>query len=419
MLTLLACDWLLTLALAPFFGLLALFTASALFRRPTARVTGPRPIEADAPPRFLVVIPAHNEEDDIAGTVRSCLALEYDPSRFRVCVVADNCDDATARVAREAGASVVERHDDLRRSKGYALEDFFEQHAGKGPDGGPDFDAAVVIDADTVADADLLARFADGLAAGDDWVQAYYTVRNPDASWRTRLLTYAFSLFNGVWLLGQDRLGLSVGFRGNGMCFSARGLARVPWRAYGLVEDQEFSWTLRVAGERVRFLAGSRVYGEMVSRGRAAVSQRRRWEDGRRSLRHKFLRAVIASPRMSVADKALSVVELVFPPLTSLAGLLFLAAAVPLVALAWQSDPASTAARSLLALQGVMALTFLAYALSPPFTLGLPWRYLASLSALPYYAAWKLAATVRSRTTSWVRTQRESAASPAVDDRDA
>ena len=110
-----------------------------------------------------------------------------------------------------------------------------------------------MIDADTTVDRDLLRSFARGLERGDDWIQSYYTVANPDQSWRTRLLTYAFSLYNGVMLLGQKALGGTASFKGNGMCFSVRGLRRVPWKCYGLVEDMEYSWTLRIAGERSRF----------------------------------------------------------------------------------------------------------------------------------------------------------------------
>jgi len=398
-------DWALTLALLPPFGFLALVTAAAL--RPWPRRP---PASSDARPRarFLVVIPAHDEQAHIAATVASCRALDYDPSAFRVWVIADNCTDATAEAARGAGASVLERRDPDRRSKGHALEYFFGRTAAA-PDGA-DFDAAVIIDADTVVDPRLLDHFAAALAGGDDWLQGYYTVRNPDASWRTRLLTYAFSLFNGVWLLGQDRLGLGVGFRGNGMCFSRAGLGRVPWRAYGLVEDQEFSWVLRVAGERVRFLPSARVYGEMVSRGPAAVSQRRRWEDGRRSLRSRFRRPLLAARTMGPIHKLLALVDLNFPPLTTLAALLALAWAVDVFTLA--SERPGPQALALLAAHGLMASAVAAYAVAPFLTLGLPWRYLLSLSALPLYMAWKVAAKFRARATTWVRTEREPTADP-------
>jgi cellulose synthase/poly-beta-1,6-N-acetylglucosamine synthase-like glycosyltransferase len=352
-----------------------------------------------------VVIPAHDEEANIGPTVESCRALAYDPSAFTVLVIADNCTDGTASAARDAGAEVFERFDAGRRSKGYALEDVLRHLADARPYG--PFDAAVVVDADTLVDPDLLERFAGLLAGGDDWAQCYYTVRNPDASWRTRLLTYALSLFNGIWLLGQDRLGLSVGFRGNGMCFSARGLARVPWKAYGLVEDQEFSWMLRIAGERVRFGRESRVYAEMVSRGGAAVSQRRRWEEGRKSLLGRFIRPLLASRALGPWHKLLSLVELAFPPLMTLFALLLPALAVHPLALA--APALSPFSRLLAPAHTLMVLTVAAYAVGPFLVLGLPVRYLFTLACVPYYALWKFTSGFGARTTGWVRTRRESA----------
>jgi Glycosyltransferase like family 2 len=398
----------LSLALVPLFAYLALVTAAALFGRPRATGRGAGP-DGRGRPRFAVVIPAHDEAANIGRTVASCLGLAYDRESFAVVVVADNCTDDTAGTARAAGAEVYERHAPDRRSKGYALEDFFAGQAAR-PEGGP-FDAFVVIDADTLVDPGLLDGFAAAFADGDDWVQCYYTARNPDDTWRTRLLTYALSLFNGVWLLGQDRLGLGAGFRGNGMMFSARGLARVPWTSYGLVEDQEFSWTLRAAGERVRFLPGVRVYAEMVRRGRTAVSQRRRWEAGRKSLRSKFLGPVLRSKALGPGGKALSAVELVFPPLMPLMGLLALALLVHPAALAVPG--LAPAARTLRPVHAAMVATTAAYGVSPFFAVGLPWRYAASLACVPYYAVWKVFATFGTRTRAWVRTPRESASHSA------
>lgn len=394
-----------TLALAPFLGFLALVTVAALLRRQGAG-SGPLP---ETLPRFLFVIPAHDEQPSIAATVASCRAVDYAPTDFAVLVIADNCSDATASVARAAGAEVVERLNPERRSKGFALEDVLGQMTASGELA--HYAAVVLVDADTLVDRNLLLAFARVLAAGADWAQCYYTVRNPDASWRTRLLTYAFSLFNGVWLLGQDSLGLSVGFRGNGMCLSTRALARIPWRANGLVEDQEFSWQLRLAGERVRFVPSTRVYAEMVSRGQAAVSQRRRWEEGRRALRSAVRGPLLASRVLGPVHKLLSLLELVFPPLVALLSTLLAVLTIhPLALFLPRLDPVSSL---LLPFHAAMLIIFILYALSPFLTLGLPLRYLTSLSALPYYAAWKTYATFRSRTTSWVRTRREATAREA------
>lgn len=392
-----------TVALIPFFGYLAAVTLAAL----SAPRPG-RPVEgADAgigPLRFVVVIPAHDEESVIAETVRSCLAIDYPPGLARVVVIADNCVDATADAARAAGAEVVERRTLDRRSKGHALEYLFGRF--QGGELGPEPDAYALVDADTVVDPGLLRTFAGALARGCDWSQCYYTVRNPDASWRTRLMTYAFSLFNGVWPTGQGRLGLGVGLKGNGMCFASGALRRFPWRAYGLVEDLEFSWMLKLAGERVYFLREARVYGEMVSRGgAAAASQRSRWEAGRRALRGRFLGPLLRSEQFGIVRKTAYTIELVFPPLVALAATLILASAVhPASRMAPGLGPAALA---LAPIHAAMAAILLVYALSPLRVMGLPARHLGALLALPYYAVWKLFAAARRRPVAWVRTARE------------
>jgi cellulose synthase/poly-beta-1,6-N-acetylglucosamine synthase-like glycosyltransferase len=391
---------LLTILLAPFFAFLGLVEVAALLgQRPK------RPSTAGGRSRFLIVIPAHDEEGVIASTVRSCRGLEYPSELFSIWVIADNCTDATAREAGEAGASVVERFDPTLRSKGHALEYFFTRIPEARPDSAG-YDAAVLIDADTWVDPGMLSAFDGGLARGMDWIQGYYTVRNPDASWRTRMMTFAFSLANGVWMLGLEGLGLGVGLKGNGMCFSSRGLRRFPWRAYGLVEDMEFALMLRTRGERVQFLPEARVFGEMVSRGGpGATSQRRRWEAGRRALRSKFAGPLARSGSIGAYHKVMYLLDLFFPPLVSLT--LGLAAASTIAAIAAAVDGPGAMTLGLLATHGVMASLMILYALSPSIVMKLPARYLASLLALPYYAAWKLTVAAGRKPKGWVRTPRE------------
>ena len=391
------------------FGALAIFRLSCIGRH--GGTPGPAAARDGAVPpvRFLFVIPAHDEEANIASTIESCRGVSYDPALYRVIVIADNCTDATAGLARAAGAEVIERTDPLRRSKGHALEYFFEQRPGLAGA----TDAVVLIDADTIVDPAILTAFAAALGEGKDWVQCYYTVRNPDASWRTRMMTYAFSLFNGVWLLGQDRMGLAVGLKGNGMCFSTRGLARFPWQAYGLTEDLEFSWMLRIAGERTHFLPGTRVCGAMPSRGgSAATAQRLRWEAGRKAQRGLFLGPLLRSRQIGPLTKLMYLIDLIFPPLVSLLLGLLVVVSLDLGALL---DPRFFASSPWLlpAVHGLMAVVLACYALSPLFALDLPVRYLASLVALPYYAVWKLL-TIRGKPTAWVRTPREPVPGDAI-----
>ncbi len=389
----------LNLFLLPHFILILVTALAALFSRPGPRRGGP------SRTRFLIVIPAHDEAEGIATTVRSCRGLDYPSELFQVLVIADNCTDNTALIARREGATVVERDDPSKKSKGYAIEYLIDRLNDSGQL--KNFDAMVVIDADSTASPDLLHGFAGSLETGQDWIQCLYTVANPDTSWRTRLMAYAFCLFNGVTPLGQRALGLSAGFRGNGMCISTRGLERVPWNSYGLVEDMEYSWNVRIAGGKVAFIPQVCVQGVMLGQGgRAAIQQRQRWEHGRHELRRRMLLPLLQSGRLSWIEKTTSVLELTMPPMMALLILYHLVLAANLLVLF--CVPMAGLSRLFLAGSSVlMSLALAIHAICPFLVFQLSWNYLLIFAYLPFYAFWKLLISFRRRPSQWVRTPRE------------
>jgi cellulose synthase/poly-beta-1,6-N-acetylglucosamine synthase-like glycosyltransferase len=384
----------------PFYIYLAVVSLAAL----RARRSGPRPREMG--PRFLIAIPAHDEQAVIGSTVRSCLGVNYPPGMFEVLVVADNCQDETAECARQEGATVLERFQHTERSKGHALRFLFDQLISSGQL--DRFDAVVIVDADTTVDRDLLWGFADQLERGSDWVQAFDTVANRHDSWRTRLMTLSFTLINGVLLLGQTTLGLSAALRGNGMCLSSRGLRRRPWQSFGLVEDLEFSWLLRTAGEKIAFASEVAVHATMLAEGGiAAVHQRLRWERGRSQLKRKMLGALLTSPALGPIEKTAAVIELLMPPLVVLTTVTVASIACTLTLVAsnrhWASDPELRA----LGVLNILAASCLAiHGLSAFLAFGLDWSLLLSLTRLPAYAFWRLVNVRRPRPQTWVRTAR-------------
>src|SRR5260370_17229550 len=102
-------------------------------------------------------------------------------------------------------------------------------------------------------------------------------------------MSCAVALINGTWLMGQDALGQGVSLRGNGMCFTVRGLRKAPWQAFGLAEDIEYSWTLRLGSKRVRFVSDAKVFSEIAfTNPSAAPIQRQPWEIGPKSFHYKF-----------------------------------------------------------------------------------------------------------------------------------
>lgn len=381
------------LPLAAAAGYLALLAACSA-RRPPPPAPPPRL-------RFDLVVPAHDEEGGIAATVRSLLAVAWPAPLRRVVVVADNCRDATAARAREAGATVLERQDAGRRGKGYALDHAFQWSLADGF-----ADAVVVVDADTAVTPNLLAAYAARLEAGAAAVQSDNAVGNPEAGWRPALMALAFVLFNTLRSLGRDRLGLSVGLRGNGMCLSTRVLREVPHRAFSEVEDLEYGLRLGEAGHRVAFAWEGRVLSEMVTGAAAAGTQRRRWEGGRRRMARThgwpLLRRGLAARDPVQADLG---IDLLVPPLAVLgagtAGLAALAGVASLLA----GRPLAS-----LWLAGAALAALLLY-LARGFQLsGLGWRGVAALLHVPVYLAWKLRlalARPEHPRGAWVRTQRE------------
>ncbi len=224
--------------------------------------------------RLAIVAPAHNEAAGIQRCVRSLLSCEPASDKFAVVVVADNCTDNTAELARVAGARVLVRDDAERRGKGYAL-DFAFQSLLTG------YDAVIVVDADTQVDSNLTAEFRRLFSAGAAAIQCRYTVSNADASLRTRLMSIALFAFNILRPRGRDRWGLSAGLLGNGFGLTRQTLLAIPYTAVSVVEDLEYHLRLVRAGRVVRFADAVTVRAEMPTGGQGAKTQRARWEGGR------------------------------------------------------------------------------------------------------------------------------------------
>ncbi len=377
--------------------LLSLTLLSYRPRPPTARV-GPR--------KFDIIIPAHNEELGIARTVANLSAVDYPAHLRRIIVVADNCSDATAQKAREAGAFVLERQDTTKRGKGYALAHAFEFSQKDGF-----AEAVVVVDADTVVSPNLLTAFAmriEAEKAPAHAMQAHYGVMNPTASWRTRLMTIALGMFHKVRSQGRETLGVSCGLRGNGMCFTHHALAQVPHDAFSVVEDLEYGIRLAQNGFRVHYVWEAEVQGEMVSGEKQSRSQRQRWEGGRAQMRKlhgwPLLKEGLRKRDGTLLDLAMDVLV---PPLSQLV-LAAVGCAVLVGALAlWAREPMPWA----LGVAGFSVASLGAYVLRGWWVSGVGARGLLDLAWAPVYVVWKVWLMLRGpgaeKRGEWVRTTRE------------
>jgi cellulose synthase/poly-beta-1,6-N-acetylglucosamine synthase-like glycosyltransferase len=387
---------LLALVALPFLGACGyLFLLAILSARPKPPAYGAPRI------RFDIVVPAHNESEGIGATVKSLLAIDYPRDMFNVVVVADNCSDDTAARAEAAGATVLVRVNAELRGKGYALAHAFERSIAGGK-----VQAVVVIDADTLVSPNLLRAFAARIEAGASAVQADYAVRNPDASWRTRLMAIALGMFHIVRSAGRERLRVSCGLRGNGMCFTTAVLQKVPHEAFSIVEDLEYGIRLGEAGFRVEYAGESHVYGEMVSSEKASRSQRQRWEGGRMQMVRlhggRLIGRALKEKSGVLFDLAMDVLV---PPLSTLAAGTVVGIAASIGLAWWSGGPAIAAG-----VWGACAFCLFVYGIRGWMVSGTGIRGLLSLLYVPFYILWKLTLPFR-RTKrgkdEWVRTTRE------------
>jgi 1,2-diacylglycerol 3-beta-glucosyltransferase len=349
--------------------------------------------------RFDIIIPAHNEESGITAVVQSALAIDWPADHFRVVVVADNCSDATAEAAAQAGARVLVRQDNELRGKGYALAFAFEESRRRSW-----AQAVVVIDADSRVSANLLEAIAARMERGEQAVQVHYGVSNIHASWRTRLMAIAMAAFHRVRSRARERLGLSCGIRGNGWSLSHALLQEVPYASFSLTEDLEYGIELGMRGTRVAYADEASCDGEMVSREKDARSQRRRWEQGRIALlRQKtlpLLKRAFGARSATCLDLALDLLVL---PLSYI-----VLGALALTAAGWLMAPAGENFSPWFWAGTSCCLALALYVLRGWQLSGAGLRGLVDLARAPFFLLWKVALMFRSRRASeWVRTNRE------------
>jgi cellulose synthase/poly-beta-1,6-N-acetylglucosamine synthase-like glycosyltransferase len=349
--------------------------------------------------KFDVIVPAHNESSVIARTVDSLRKIDWSADRYRILVVADNCTDNTAQIAAEHGAVVLERHDSIRRGKGYALQHAFNRSAVDGF-----ADAVVVVDADAEVSSNLLEAFAARIETGEHAIQAHYGILNPWASWRTRLITIAKAAFHIVRSRARERLGVSCGVRGNGWCVTHKLLQSVPYGAFSLTEDVEYGNTLGLAGVRVAYADEAHSDAEMVSGEQAARKQRQRWETGRfqliRNQTWPLLKHALTTGNAVTLDLAFDLLVL---PLSYVVANIILLCGFAWLAAWWQPIFVPMLWLGIGCVVALVLHVMRGWQLS-----GMGWRGLVDLVRAPGFLIWKVLLMLRRQDAAeWVRTERE------------
>jgi cellulose synthase/poly-beta-1,6-N-acetylglucosamine synthase-like glycosyltransferase len=344
-----------------------------------------------------VLVPAHDEAQGIAATLASIRQQMQEGDRLLV--VADNCSDTTADVARAQGADVAERNDPEVRGKGHALYFGIERLSLHAPD------VVIVLDADCILGPGALDLLAAEAAATGRPVQALYLMRAArDAPLQQKVSAFAFRVKNHVRYLGLKRLALPCPLAGTGMAFPWPIIRDAPLATGNIVEDMKLGIDLAVAGHPAVFEPRADVTSRFPSTEQGQVTQRRRWEHGHlATILAEAPRLVGEAFRQRRAGLFGMALDLMIPPLSflilALASLVILAAALQV----WGGEGialALSASAAVLAGLGLLAAWFV---------FGRDLLSVADLIAIPCYVARKIPLYARAfyaRERQWVRSTR-------------
>lgn len=350
-------------------------------------------------PSVAVLVPAHDEAAGVAATIASIRAQVRNGDV--VLVVADNCSDDTAVLARAAGADVVERADTVRRGKGFAL-DFGMRHLERRAE---PLDVVVVVDADCVLEPEALVRACSLSFDTGRPVQATYLMDPPeDPTIGQKISAFAWIVRNRARTLGAKRLGWPCQLMGTGMAFPWALATAAPFASGHLVEDLQLGVGLALGGHAPLFCPEAVVRSRFPADAAAATVQRTRWEHGHLAL------LVGTAPRLAGAGIArrdtglvAMALDLAVPPLAAwiVVQCLLLAAAGAMAVASGRWLALWLSAGGFAMVAGAVVLAWDRFGRR---TLGI-----ADLAGVPRYVVGKLPMYGRwfsRRETSWIRTRR-------------
>lgn len=313
-------------------GLLFLFVLLYLFFLAAASLWPEKAREEDNGKQttFAILIPAHDESGVLQRTLDNIKSVDYPEDCYQIFVVADNCTDNTAEIARKGGAVCWERTSD-EFGKGYAVKYGFDRLVEYEKEEGTQhegmlkrFDAFLQIDADTLMDKTYLQALSRRIQEGVQAIQSNAIVMHPENS-PMESLAYLGSVLNrNLRYKGRTRLGLTTNLTGT-MCFASDVIRKHGWIATSIVEDIEYTMFLHLNDIRVVFAPEAKIYIEIPDSFGEAKQQRKRWDGGKFKIRNKYLAKVllrgIKKLDISYFDSAM---ELLIPPFSIFASLIMM-----------------------------------------------------------------------------------------------
>jgi glycosyltransferase involved in cell wall biosynthesis len=389
-----------------FFALLALtlvLPALSLLVLTLASLKGPpRPepkLTASRSPSLAVIVPAHNESGHLSPTLL-CIRQQLGP-QDRLVVVADNCTDDTAAVARACGAQVLERFDSHLRGKGYALS-FGVDHLRQSPP-----DVVAIVDADCLLSEHALSRLTRECHHWGQPIQMLnlMTTDGAQSGLRFRVMEFAMLMKNKVRPLGSFALGRACHLMGTGMALPWNLIDTAHLATGHIAEDMKLGIELTLQGKPARFLPDVHITSPFVEDSSVAKAQKSRWEHGHLAVMAEELPLMIGQA-LRRREPALIVLamDLMIPPI-AFYFMLLSALLIFSISGAWFFD-------ALVPMACVSTVGFSALALSVFLAWWFYGKHLLSARELlttPLYALWKLPVYLTffmKKRSGWKRTDR-------------
>ncbi len=227
--------------------------------------------------KYGIVIAARNEETVIGNLIDSIHKQDYPSDLLTIFVVADNCTDKTAKIARDMGCICYERFDEEHKTKGFALEYLFDRI--EEDYGRQSFEGYFVFDADNLLKRDYISKMNDAFDSGEKIITSYRNIKNIDENWITMSFAVHWLRTIRTYHRARSFLRLATNIQGTGYLFASE-VVENGWHYTSLTEDRGLTADAVSQGYRISYQNDAEFYDEQTPNYKVAYNQKLRWSKG-------------------------------------------------------------------------------------------------------------------------------------------